>query len=88
MNSTRQQLKNFESKIAVVDNNVLVDLHELGWLDLLFRVFKGVAIPKLIFDRGVGATIICMKIIICKQIHLKKRRVLESFINDIVLSNI
>lgn len=35
---------------AVVDNNVLQDLHELGCLDLLFNVFEGVTIVRTIYE--------------------------------------
>ena len=35
---------------VVVDNNILVDLFELGCIDLLFSVFEFVTIPKVIYD--------------------------------------
>lgn len=38
---------------VVVDNNILVDLFELGCINLLFAVFESVTIPKIIFDDEV-----------------------------------
>lgn len=35
---------------VVVDNNILVDLFELGCMKLLFSVFDAVTIPKVIYD--------------------------------------
>jgi len=35
---------------VVVDNNILVDLHELGCINLLFTLFTSVTIPKIIYD--------------------------------------
>ena len=38
---------------VVVDNNVLQDFAELGRMDLLFRVFKTINIPKILFHDEV-----------------------------------
>lgn len=39
------------SKISVVvDNNILVDLYELGCIPLLFSLFESITISKVIFD--------------------------------------
>lgn len=35
---------------VVVDNNILVDLFELGCIYLLFSLFESVTIPKVIYD--------------------------------------
>ncbi len=35
---------------VVVDNNILVDLFELGCMNLLFSAFESVTIPKVIYD--------------------------------------
>jgi len=43
---------------VVVDNNILIDLHELGRLDLLFKVFVNVVIPEKIYQGEVSKTII------------------------------
>ena len=37
----------------VVDNNVLQDFAELGRMDLLFRVFNSVGIPKTIYNNEI-----------------------------------
>jgi predicted nucleic acid-binding protein len=38
---------------VVVDNNVLVDLFELGCLNLLFQVFDNVMIPQILYASEV-----------------------------------
>lgn len=38
---------------VVVDNNVLVDLFELGCLNLLFKVFDNVMIPQILYESEV-----------------------------------
>ena len=35
---------------VVVDNNVLVDLSEIGCFNLLFEIFDDVIIPQIIYD--------------------------------------
>jgi predicted nucleic acid-binding protein len=42
---------------VVVDNNVLVDLFEIGCLNLLFEVFDDVIIPQIIYDDELPETI-------------------------------
>ena len=42
---------------VVVDNNVLVDLSELGCLNLLFEIFDDVIIPQIIYDDELPETI-------------------------------
>ncbi len=49
MNSTKNSNKNS----AVVDNNILVDLFELKRLDILFKVFDKVIIPRVIYDMEI-----------------------------------
>lgn len=34
----------------VIDNNVLVDLYEIGAIDILFKAFKYVSIPRIIYE--------------------------------------
>lgn len=38
---------------AVIDNNVIVDLFELGRIDILFGVFIRVIIPKIIYENEI-----------------------------------
>lgn len=45
--------KNSNPCSAVVDNNILMDLYELGRLDLLFLVFDVVSIPRMIYDSEI-----------------------------------
>ncbi len=42
---------------AVVDNNILIDLDQLGFLGLLFLVFSQVVIPKEIYGKEVSLDI-------------------------------
>ena len=42
---------------VVVDNNILVDLYELEALDLLFKLFQVVVIPKIIYNKEVPTVI-------------------------------
>ncbi|HKM29024.1 MAG TPA: hypothetical protein VJY37_05015 [Anaerovoracaceae bacterium] len=55
--TNRTRLKQFKSKEAVVDNNVLVDLFEIGRLDLLFKVFKSVEIPQTVYEEEVTESV-------------------------------
>jgi predicted nucleic acid-binding protein len=45
--------KNSNINSAVVDNNILVDLFELKRLDILFKVFDKVTIPRVIYDMEI-----------------------------------
>lgn len=47
----------FLKESAVVDNNILVDLYELGRLDVLFSTFDVISIPKLIYDEELPEAI-------------------------------
>lgn len=53
MNNT----KNLHKESAVVDNNILQDLFELGKLDILFAIFRTISIPKAIYDSEVPESI-------------------------------
>jgi len=45
--------KNSNLISAVVDNNILVDLYELKRLDILFKIFDVVTIPKVIHEMEI-----------------------------------
>lgn len=42
---------------VVVDNNVLIDLSEIGCLSLLFEIFDDVIIPQIIYDDEIPSEI-------------------------------
>lgn len=44
-------LNTLPEESVVVDTNIIIDLYELGRLDLLFNTFDVVSIPKLIYDQ-------------------------------------
>lgn len=48
---TMASLNTLPEESAVVDTNIIIDLYELGRLDLLFNTFDVVSIPKLIYDQ-------------------------------------
>lgn len=50
----KNNLKQFSSREAVIDNNILIDFCELGRLDILFKVFETVEIPDGIFNCEVS----------------------------------
>ncbi len=54
MTSTRSSDRNS----AVVDNNIICDLYELGRLDLLFKVFDEVCFSKYMFETEVPKAIL------------------------------
>ena len=47
------KIKALLGKEAVIDNNIICDLSELGCIELLNKIFKKVLIPKSIIDMEV-----------------------------------
>lgn len=45
-----KNLKSIYNASAIIDNNILIDLFELGSIELLFKVFDTIAIPKSIIQ--------------------------------------
>ncbi len=51
-------MKQYYKASVIVDNNVLIDFYELDKIEMLFKVFSKVGIPKLIHDREIEENII------------------------------
>lgn len=54
---TMASLNTLPEESAVVDTNIIIDLYELGRLDLLFNTFDVVSIPKLIYDQELASLV-------------------------------
>ena len=54
---TMASLNTLPEESVVVDTNIIIDLYELGRLDLLFNTFDVVSIPKLIYDQELASLV-------------------------------
>lgn len=55
-----KSLLRYHNASIIIDNNVLIDLYELGLLHIIFKVFNKVGIPKIVIEKELDTKIVLL----------------------------